>query len=1824
MNLNKLFLRWIAVVLLFTVSLQAAISITSSTLNSSTSVTVAPSATISANVAVTLTSGTRWRSTSWQIGSATPQCVNHTNHDNNGNYNETFNITAPSSDGTYNVIFIASSDNSCGSTTTTATMNNAVTVVTPQVPPLMGDVPNQIAYVGTAFSLNIGSYVTLTNSDPIISHGYHLTGTLPAGLSFDDTTGVISGTPTAVTSAVTMSITASDNDGASNSDSFTITVVAPINAVNDSYTVVNNTTVSGNVENNDTGTGITVTSWSNPSHGTLSGKTSAGAFIYTPTSGYTGSDSFTYIITDSTNHTATATVTITVVAPSANLVLTNTDNPDPVVTGTTLTYTLGVTNNGPQSATSLTLTDTLPTGVIYQSASGAGWSCSQASGVVTCTNPSLANGGSAPVTITVTAPLTVGTITNTATVTSAVTDPTPSNNTNITQTTTVVALSTDLVLTNTDSADPVSPNAPFTYTLSVTNSGAYTATDLNLTDTLPSGVTYQSASGSGWSCAQVSGIVTCTNPSLVSGGSSNVILSVTAPATVPSPNPMINTASLTSTTADPVSANNTNITQSTTVSMPTISINDVSIFEGSNGSTRTMTFTVTVSPSSSGTIDYNTSNVTATAGLDYGATSGSITFVAGELTSRDINIPIYGDSITEGTETFRVTLSNASGFTISKAVGVGTIYDYGSTIFRNGERDFELRNPQNTRNKTGDVLVVGNTVQCVTDTNNGFNGTCTTNLSRTANDYYTKYLNSDTNTSTFNSSSATLAGIPSGAKVIWAGLYWEGFMHQCTSSTTDCRYRYSNGVAPSPVESISSDNIDLSATSYDTQKVYIEIPNKSVNGYQQVTASVLDYRYSSGASGTIYSAFLEITDLINPTNANGVYTVANIQSMEGKRGWGNFGAWSLFVIYEDLSKTAVLRNMSIYDGFKTVSNSSSTWATIPLSGFMTPTQGTVDSKLLSFAGEGEYAYSPDHISVGGDTNYVSNTENPSDNVFNSTIAGFVHNPSYANANGIDIDIFDVSGFMHNAQTSTTVKITSGYDAFYPSVIGFSTQLYAPDVCYYEDIAYNGQPVSATNTPENGKDIDVTVTVTNKDNEPAQGVFIEKVFDKPAQQLTYKSGSMSIRQIGDTVFNSKTDTLYDDTAEYDTVTNTGKYLLGIGATGSGGGTIAKNQETQFKYTTTIGTDENISENVYLVSYRNDYLKISFQGIPIRKCVDFNNTFGAYSPVIGKFNTVRHNAVNVNAGETDPVDQNDAKNALYTQIVDLPFNVDVISFATDNITPSAPNPAVDLNLSIVTVDADGNCTDANISAVYPIHFSTSDKYKPDINVTATKASQTAAFKMKTSTATLCSRDEFAIRPASYNMDANDTQLIGGRVYNFTFTAGKYGAVTTASPAYNQSIQSGSDKNATTQLVLPSGCSLPAPVEFIPNALPFSDGQVSAAVSYSNVGDVNFTVSDNQWSYPSHDQAKGDCILGSATNTPDANGKIGCMVQSSKVFNFVPKQLNNTMAITSNNGIFTYVSSNADENATMNLTITAILDNGNTATNYTANCFARDVDYTVQLNNNQLLGWNDTQNRVHFYPDGNTTQVLGGTSPLINLLTPQTSFTSGIARPILYFNFDRNITIADNPFNIARNDFNITTMLDQNNTQGADFIRTGDMNVTFVYGRVNPLSTTAYGTTQPINAQSYMEVYGVSPVILGGTSLPLSKTTRDWWINSAHTLSDGNATVTVTNPANHTPATTTYVNGVTSYRNFANIPTPPFDFEAHIQTASWLWYGENALAYHDPANPGYLDCLTHPCFNVKIRPTMTNWVGGGTDKGNKSQQENTTDQKMGEDMLVPRIRQ
>lgn len=105
---------------------------------------------------------------------------------------------------------------------------------------------------------------------------------------------------------------------------------------------------------------------------------------------------------------------------------------------------------------------------------------------------------------------------------------------------------------------------------------------------------------------------------------------------------------------------------------PTLAIDSVSLNEGNAGQTA-FTFTVTMTPSSQvATVNYASANGTATAGSDYTANSGTLTFAPGD-TSKTVTVQVAGDNLVEPNETFTVTLSGALGAILVTPTGTGTI-----------------------------------------------------------------------------------------------------------------------------------------------------------------------------------------------------------------------------------------------------------------------------------------------------------------------------------------------------------------------------------------------------------------------------------------------------------------------------------------------------------------------------------------------------------------------------------------------------------------------------------------------------------------------------------------------------------------------------------------------------------------------------------------------------------------------------------------------------------------------------------------------------------------------------------------------------------------------------------------------------------------------------------------------------------------------------------------------------------------------------------------------------------------------------------------------
>jgi uncharacterized repeat protein (TIGR01451 family) len=193
-----------------------------------------------------------------------------------------------------------------------------------------------------------------------------------------------------------------------------------------------------------------------------------------------------------------------------DLAIVKTGSPSPVKAGGQLVYTFTATNNGPSAATGVTVADTLPAALSFVSSTSSQGTLSYAGGVVTVSLGSMASGATATATLTTTvAASATGSITNTTTISGNETDPNLANNTSTVTTPVDVPVvpqdQPDVAIVKTATPDPVSVGANLTYTLTVSNNALSAATGVTVADTLPTGVTFVSATASQGSTPTVTG-----------------------------------------------------------------------------------------------------------------------------------------------------------------------------------------------------------------------------------------------------------------------------------------------------------------------------------------------------------------------------------------------------------------------------------------------------------------------------------------------------------------------------------------------------------------------------------------------------------------------------------------------------------------------------------------------------------------------------------------------------------------------------------------------------------------------------------------------------------------------------------------------------------------------------------------------------------------------------------------------------------------------------------------------------------------------------------------------------------------------------------------------------------------------------------------------------------------------------------------------------------------------------------------------------------------------------------------------------------------------
>ena len=1044
--------------------------------------------------------------------------------------------------------------------------------------------------------------------------------------------------------------------------------------------------------------------------------------------------------------------------------------------------------------------------------------------------------------------------------------------------------------------------------------------------------------------------------------------------------------------------------------------------------------------------------------------------------------------------------------------------------------------------------------------------------------------------------------------------------------------------------------------------------------------------------GYTYDAYIDITPYIDWQKASGTYTIANIPTREGMTrsgnqndGLGNFGAWTMVVIYQSdknlKGEPQEPRNVSIYDGYKRVYNTDEAAVDIHVSGFFTPTSGPVHSLFGVFVGEGDKYIKGDTASI-NDVK-LTNEAGESDNFFDSTISpSITRTPSLINNNGIDIHMLQVGRdgddshpqIIGNGETEANISLTSSGDYYLPSMVAFSTEIYQPKICYEEQyFTADGREINGSTVIHTGEPFVVKLTVRNDANETARNVVIQKQFD---DNVTYIQNSTAVKNVLETQMIH-----YDDNTgpvKYSKETKLWEVSLGD----QNGEFKSYYQDNRYvadiNYTTAIFAEGNYTKFNYRTSYTYTIAGHQFDvNSTLPKCTPGENSIGIYAPPLGVINVVHAGATF--AGNSDPTDPLAPENALYTQIANKPFAIKVVHLDNDFTTLKAFNGPVFLEV----VSGDGltgstqeelqnQCAsaapivkmDGNIS-VFPLSLQNAAK-SIDINdITIKRAIDNAVFRAKFvdwnalfvakqfpcsnssqngnlkgvpacidndakfnslfpqgdpafrclhESATgepclsnhhgiglapynhlygcaqciadayptyTCSRDRFAVRPATFDFDLNETSpLIGNRFYSMDVLAQPY-ASTGATVGYDQTIDGSADKNITTRLTPPAGCSLPTTVTVNGASITFSDGNATNVLfKFSNIGDINVTIEDNNWTKVDQiakSDGSIDCIANSATTTADGNGQIGCLIKKTKPFRFVPLAfLHDAVQIKNHNDAagFTYVSNQSDMSASLILTIKALLDDATpsnlydnaVATNYTAACFAKDVDLNVSLIHSFGLNWGTTGSRIHYFSGQNGSTIYDPATKRFTV--PSSRFNSGQATQVMaMFDFDRNASLKDNPFILPLADFNITTR-DIDNVAGADFNRSIDDNATFYYARLHApdYSTDSNTISTPIYAEVFCDS---TPAVCAGYGIANWKESPDdvnWWVNPNHTINDGNITALTPkigfSDQNDTSVGVTYSNTLTN-GVFAtpqvtyNGSDRPHKTQIRIGTQSWLKY-------------------------------------------------------------------
>ncbi|NPA87788.1 MAG: hypothetical protein GXO01_03695 [Epsilonproteobacteria bacterium] len=1103
---------------------------------------------------------------------------------------------------------------------------------------------------------------------------------------------------------------------------------------------------------------------------------------------------------------------------------------------------------------------------------------------------------------------------------------------------------------------------------------------------------------------------------------------------------------------------------------------------------------------------------------------------------------------------------------------------------------------------------------------------------------FLKYIDVDNDNTTYDSSSSDLT-IPAGSKIIYARLYWTGFI-----------YDDSDDIQKAKEAKIKINDGDYVDVNVDTQGF------SDTEGFDYVSWDSQFIRYISYKDVT--NLFDNMTFDGNPINI----TVANVNAVQGwHRGLGTHGAWSLVVVYKNANET--FKNISIFTGYKSVFDNT---VNINISGFYTPPSGDVKSNISVFATEGDKGvFGNDYLKVANkDGNLIDVTNNTSypnakDDIFDSTITtNEQRNPDIQNNMGIDIDTFPIGvdgdtnhpQIIGNSQTSTTIQASSGGDAYMLDTIIFSTDLYVPKVCYdnLEFYDENGNLLNAGSTVPVGSEIMVSFDVKNMDNEIAKNVFVRNVFDDNV--TSYVENSTDVKNIGASSF------LHLDDGE--TIDNLGVYYFDENKTWSVG--ILGDDNNAFLPTTTnpnyvatihfkakIENEGNITYN-FLTNYiytigNNEY---TYDDI-LPKCEDFDNGLSSYTPVAGSFNVVEPTFT----GDFDPLDVNNTLNEIHTKIVSKPFDmkvikldstkeylekfkglvkVDIIKDPTDNdecknnealwtnyilFNNSSSTDIDDINMSQAVKKARFRIvylTDGNGNIVEDTNNACLDK---TYNCVWGLLTQIATSRYGNSCPTGDLKDsEYCDVPCAVECNYRRNRVQGGgdvpseeclkcifgaygesvcsrddfsvRPDRFKITPNTTGKLK-AGKVYTFTIEAlDADGNAAKgydeKLSLVNKSPL---LEY--NDTKASLGCQRGVLSLADINSAQFTdgVANVKLTY----SEVGDLNMtlkelngnefAKVDEKDGANPNGIYITEAQKTVTYIPDHFSLTTPsyLDGGNG-FTYMSNDLNMSSVLSFTVKAENANNVLTKNYKNGCYAKDLSVTVTHSTVPV-----TEQII--YKEENETGIhnIANTQNIVFTAVKE-KFADGIGNVKAYINFVKNYSSPENPFTMTLNHLNV---LDSDGVSGNNVV---NQTANFIYGRIVIPNIASYSNV--IHNTIKYEYYK----------------NGNWYVNGNHTSNAfGDINVTKSILPNVSAVAGTINGGYQDLKYVTSHPLP-YSVKAHYAISSWLWYHPKATIYLDPSATN-LNCLTHPCNKIDFLAVAGGWAGIGDNNSTYAPENNRT---------------